>query len=302
MDFNNILMELEMATEAVSGEMKAQYNEAAKSASTAIRAARKAMKAGNYDEAKKLCDEAIANINAFKTRLAAGDEERGEERGEEGENKESKATKGFGAAKVIVKAVLGALAAVAVVVTATKQGAKMANAKYDKAQKAENRVRLTADSVYQTSSTDLTKGKTKEDRMKELKEDTDKAYGKAVRANTAERTANTKTGKGAAAIVGAGIVTALSAFLTNKKYSEDSIVKAMDASIKSLEAIKAACDSARREANEAFSDVEEFYTGIFEAIFEGEEASESFVVDLVRVGMDDLMACEMYVDFIVPNM
>ena len=288
-----------MATEAVSGEMKAQYNEAAKSASTAIRAARKAMKAGNYDEAKKLCDEAIANINAFKTRLAAGDE-----RGEEGENTESKASKGFGAAKVIVKAVLGALAAVAVVVTATKQGAKMANAKYDKAKKQEDRVGAWAGSraKYQTASTDITAGKNPEDRMKELKDDTDKAYRKAVSANTVERTANTKTGKGAAAIVGAGIVTALSAFLTNKKYSEESIVKAMDASIKSLEAIKAACDSARREANEAFSDVEEFYTGIFEAIFEGEEASESFVVDLVRVGMDDLMACEMYVDFIVPNM
>lgn len=294
MDFNDILMDLEIATEAISGEAHKDYKAVAKSAKEATRAARKAMKAGNYDEAIKYCDDAIATINAFKAQLA--ESRRGDERGEEGEGAEPK---GAGIAKAIVKSVLAALAAAAVVGVANKASGKVTAKQSAKAQSAIDK----RNTLNKQRAVDAEDRKNINDAKGKLQEDYEKHNANArVAHNVNEKmTAKTAGIAGGAALVGAGVVQALSAFIKGKTQSEEAIVKALDAAVKSLEAVKSACNEARRGATEAANtSIEEFFDGVFEALFA--DANESFVMDFVDAGMDDLMACEMYVDFIVPNM
>lgn len=296
MDFNDILMDLEIATEAISGEAHKDYKAVAKAAKEATRAARKAMKAGNYDEAIKYCDDAIASINAFKAQLA--ESRRGDERGEEGEG-EGAEPKGAGIAKAIVKSVLAALAAAAVVGVANKASGKVTAKQSAKAQSAIDK----RNTLNRQLAVDTEDRKNINEAKGKLQKDYEKHNANArVAHNVNEKmTAKTAGIAGGAALVGAGVVQALSAFIKGKTQSEEAIVKALDAAVKSLEAVKSACNEARRGATEAANaSIEEFFDGVFEAMFA--DANESFVMDFVEAGMDDLMACEMYVDFIVPNM
>jgi len=106
--------------------------------------------------------------------------------------------------------------------------------------------------------------------------------------------------KGAAIVgVGAGVVTALKAFIASKNATPESMIAALDASIKSLEAIKASCKEAKKsKVTESYLDMVDFFDGVYEAMFATENAS--ILEDLIECGATDTQAVEAYVNFIVP--
>ena len=322
-EFMNVLDELSVATEALSGNMKSDYKAISKSASATIRSAKKAMKAGNYDEASKMCDEAITEIKAFQAALNSSD--RGEARGEEGEATDEGGGSKFAAVKAIVVAVLSALAAVAIVKgvskAATSKPVTSAQAKMNMVNvKARNKADAAKMDYYNKKADKLlNKRKGNFDKLEKASSKADMAetrmmHSRAATADdyaTANKAATAKfAGKKGAAMaagvgaVGASVVQALKAFITAKNSSPEAMNKALDASIKSLEAIKAACKEARSAANESAmeepSTMNEFFNGVFDEIFT--DANESFIMDMVECGIDDLTACEMYVDFILPEL
>lgn len=316
MDFENILDDLEIAVEAIS---VSDYKSAAKAAKLATKVATKLMKAGDYDGAIAKCDEAIASIKSVKAQLNADD--RGEGRGEEGEGEQA-SSKG-GVVKAIVVSILAALTAAAAVVAAQKFGGKVATSKrLTGAQAKANMVGVKARNKADAAKMDHYNKKA-DKMLNKRKGSLDKVEKAAVKADMAEtRLMNSRAAtaddyaaankavsdkisgsgkKGVAAAAGAvgvgvGVIQALKAFVANKKYTPEAMDKALDMCIKSLEGIKASCNEAKR--GRASESVIDFFDGVSEALLA--TSNESVIMDLLDCGMDDLMACEMYVNFVVP--
>lgn len=313
MDFENILDDLEIAAEAIS---VSDYKSAAKAAKLATKAATKLMKAGDYDGAIAKCDEAIASIKSVKAQLNTDD--RGEGRGEEGEG--GQASRKGGVVKAIVVSILAALTAAAAVVAAQKFGGKVATSKHlTGAQAKVNNIGVRARNKADTVKMDH-HNKTAEDmrngdfeKIAKVAQKADMAetrlmysrgasaedYANKNKAISDKISASGKKGVAAAAGavgVGAGVIQALKAFVGNKKYTPEAMDKALDMCIKSLEGIKASCNEAKR--GRASESVIAFFGGVSEALLA--TGNESVIMDLLDCGMDDLMACEMYVNFVVP--
>lgn len=319
MDFENVIEELSVAVEGVNATLAKDFASTAKLAVSTVRAAKKAMKAGEYDEAITKCDEGIAAVNAFKERA-----------------KEATAN-GEGA---IVGNVIAAGARIAAAVVAIMVAAGAIKAAPGAKQFVSNKAKSAKSKIEDNdiAATAMLKGMYAADKVKGSK------VGKAA-ANAGdhvagardvvggkinsgkEKAANSKAGKfvgdKAAAVkgskpvkfvgehkkgvaVGAASVASLGKFVKDVKQgnnaSLDAMYKVLDMCVKNLEAVKAACNDARRgtDARESAM-VEEFFTGVLLGAF---ESVEEFGVlgALVDLGVDDLTACEMYVGDIYPEL
>lgn len=339
MDFNETLYDLAYAAEAMSNELKGDYKSAAKAAAAATKQVNKLMKAGQYQEAAAACDEAIANLQAFKARLQEAMPAEGEEGGE---------PQGSGAAKTVVKAVLATVVAVAAVLLHKKFGGKVAAkvAGSDKLASAQSKVAHSKvaskarDAQFNRTGKQMAKIQAKMDKaagydrgaaspggkkitdekarkkLMKLQDKYDESQGKQVDMITTSRTATgykernvaksaayhsggakdyAKTAAKAAGVagVGSGVVAALTAFIKGKSTPE-SMMKAIDASISTLESLKAtALEAARGGASESVIAMAQFYEGILEAAFNDE--NEFIFNDFTDMGFSELEAVEAYV-------
>lgn len=237
-----------------------EYSSVAKSAKSAIRTATKAMKSGNYDEAIKCCNSAIYTINSFKASLS-------NDRGNDTDNQS--AGNKLKMVKAIVISVLSGLAAASAVLVGKK--------------------------IAKNKKTDVTKG------QYALAGNRPVAALPAGESIGTKKDAKLAAAVGAAAVVGSGVIQVLSAFIKGKKNTPEGMVNALNASVKSLEQIKAACNEAKRgRANENYEIdpvLIALFDGVAEALFFN---NDSYLKSLTDSGMDDLTACETYVDFIAP--
>ena len=319
MDFENVIEELSVAVEGVNATLAKDFASTAKLAVSTVRAAKKAMKAGEYDEAITKCDEGIAAVNAFK--------ERAKEATANGE--------GAIVGNVIAAGARIAAAVVAIMVAAgaikAAPGAKQFVS--DKAKAGKNKVANSKPGKFVGDKATAVKDKAANSKpgqvvagaaghVKDAKDAAGTKIGDAKKAVTESKPGKFVGDKATAVkgskpvkfvgehkkgvAVGAASVASLGKFIKDVKQgnnaSLDAMYKVLDMCVKNLEAVKAACNDARRgtDARESAM-VEEFFTGVLLGAFESVEELGALGA-LVDLGVDDLTACEMYVGDIYPEL